>query len=80
MPVHKLAVAAVSAVALTALSDAAFAQMEAVMKYCRADAERLCPGVQPGGGRIAQCLKAHKMEVSVGCAKALQKIKAEMGK
>jgi hypothetical protein len=33
-----------------------------------------------GGGRIVGCLKEHKMEVSVGCAKAIQKIKAEMGK
>ena len=23
---------------------------------CRADVERLCPDVQPGGGRIAACL------------------------
>ena len=80
MPVRKLAVAAVSAVVLIALSDVALAQMEAVMKYCKPDAERLCPGVQPGGGRIAKCLKAHKMEVSIGCGKALQKLKTEMGK
>ena len=38
------------------------------------------PGVQPGGGRIIGCLKEHKMEMSVGCAKALQKMKAQMGK
>jgi hypothetical protein len=33
-----------------------------------------------GGGRIIGCLKANKMEVSVGCAKAIQHIKAEMAK
>ena len=80
MPVRKLIVAAVSAMALIALTDVALAQMEAVARYCRADAERLCPGVQPGGSRIAKCLKAHEMEISVGCGKALQKIKAQMGK
>jgi hypothetical protein len=32
-----------------------------------------------GGGRIIACLKEHKMEVSVGCAKALQAVKAKMG-
>ncbi len=37
------------------------------------------PDVPMGGGRIVGCLKQHKMEVSVGCAKAVQKIKAEMG-
>ncbi len=52
----------------------------ALMKYCKADIERLCPGVQPGGGRIIQCLKGHKEEMSVGCARALQKVKGEMGK
>jgi Cysteine rich repeat len=50
------------------------------LDYCRADAERLCPGVPMGGGRIIGCLKANKMEVSVGCAKAIQHIKAEMAK
>jgi hypothetical protein len=50
------------------------------LDYCKADAERLCPGVPMGGGRIIGCLKANKMEVSVGCAKAIQHIKAEMGK
>jgi hypothetical protein len=33
-----------------------------------------------GGGRIVGCLKEHKMEVSVGCARAIQKIKAEIAK
>jgi hypothetical protein len=78
MPVRKLAVPAVLAIALFALSDVALAQMQA-MRYCRADVERLCPGVQPGGGHIAHCLKAHKMEMSVGCAMALRKLKAKMG-
>jgi hypothetical protein len=37
------------------------------------------PGVPPGGGRIARCLKAHKMEISVGCAMTLRRIKSRMG-
>lgn len=49
------------------------------MTYCKADVERLCPGVEPGGGRIIKCLKEHKMEMSIGCGKALQKLKGEMG-
>ena len=49
------------------------------MRYCRADMERLCSGVPPGGGRIVRCLKAHKMEMSVGCAMTLRRIKARMG-
>jgi len=50
----------------------------APLDYCKSDIARLCPGVEPGGGRIVGCLKAHKMEVSVGCATAIKKIKAEM--
>jgi hypothetical protein len=46
------------------------AEMGALRQYCRPDVERLCPNVQPGGGRIK-----HKNEISVGCAKALQGLK-----
>jgi len=80
MRIHHLAIA--SALSLAALAPAApnaFAQA-AGMHYCRADVARLCPGVQPGGGRIIGCLKAHKEEVSIGCGKAIQHMKAEMGK
>jgi hypothetical protein len=49
------------------------------MKYCKADVARLCPGVPMGGGRIIACLKAHKEEMSIGCGKALQAMKAKMG-
>ena len=80
MTIRKLAVAALSAFALIALSNIASAQMADLTKYCKADVERLCPGIEPGGGRIVKCLKAHKMEVSIGCAKTIQHIKAEMGK
>src|SRR5262249_1405994 len=51
------------------------AEMEALRRYCRPDVDRLCPNVQPGGGRIKACLMQHKDEVSVGCAKALQSMK-----
>lgn len=47
-------------------------------KYCKADVERLCRGVEPGGGKIKECLAKHKDEMSVGCAKALQELKKSM--
>ena len=71
-----------SALSLAALVSAApnvLAQQAEAMKYCKADVARLCPGVQMGGGRIIACLKEHKMEISVGCGKALQGMKAKMG-
>ena len=63
---------------LVSFPGSALTAKAGLLSYCRADAERLCPGVPPGGGRIVACLKAHKLEVSVGCAKAVQKIKAEV--
>jgi len=48
--------------------------------YCRADVQRLCQGLRPGGGRLMECLKAHENDLTVGCAKELQSMKARMGK
>jgi hypothetical protein len=53
------------------------ARLEDIRTYCMSDIERLCKGIEPGGGRLIQCLKTHKKEMSVGCAQALQKLKAK---
>lgn len=34
---------------------------------CRADAEKFCKDVQPGEGRMAQCLARHESELSESC-------------
>ena len=66
-----------TAAALTTMllmSSAAFAQAgpgQAVEMACRDDVARLCPNVPPGGGKIIECLKAQKAQVSFGCKKAL---------
>ncbi|HZZ62448.1 MAG TPA: cysteine rich repeat-containing protein [Roseiarcus sp.] len=80
MIARRVAVAGLFTVgALAAVGSDALAAADA-LTYCKSDVARLCPGLQPGGGRIIGCLKEHKMEMSVGCAKALQKMKAQMGK
>lgn len=63
------------------LSDACRAQRGMVRQVametrsdCRADASRLCQGVQPGGGRIRACLSAHATELSPACQAAEQKL------
>ena len=48
--------------------------------YCKADAQRLCREVRPGGGRMLRCLKAHENDLTVGCAKELKSMKTRMGK
>ena len=40
---------------------------------CKADVEKLCAGIQPGGGRIAGCLKQNEAQVSPACKDALAK-------
>jgi hypothetical protein len=41
---------------------------------CKQDAERLCQGVQPGGGRIVQCLQDHKDQLQPACASGIAKL------
>jgi len=66
---------------LAATALPAFAQsqldkeLEALRTYCKADIERLCPSVEPGGGKIKACLMEKKDKLEVGCAQALQKLK-----
>jgi hypothetical protein len=79
MRVHRFTVASALSLALIALHGSARADMADTMRYCKADAARLCPGVPMGGGHILRCLKEHKMEMSVGCAQGLQRLKARMG-
>ena len=40
---------------------------------CDSDIQKLCSGIQPGGGRILACLKQHKDEVSEMCKQAVAK-------
>ncbi len=34
---------------------------------CGEDLQRYCAGVQPGGGRLVECLKSHTRELSMAC-------------
>ncbi len=52
-------------------------ELAALRIYCKADIERLCPNVEPGGGQIKACLMAQKEQMSVGCAQALEKLKKQ---
>ena len=50
----------------------------AIMHACAGDIERLCAGIQPGGGRIKMCMKKKIAKVSAPCINAvLQAMAAE---
>jgi len=40
---------------------------------CLKDAKAMCPGVQPGGGKIRDCLKTHIKDLSDECKDVLVK-------
>lgn len=70
------------AVVFASLSGPAFAQSlspsqtAALRAACEADVRSICSGVQPGGGRLIQCLKANPDKVSPPCKDALAKAQA----
>jgi len=49
-------------------SKARAEKAERVREECRADAEKFCKGIAPGGGRILSCLKAREAELQPACA------------
>ena len=44
--------------------------LDAIRAACAGDAQKLCAGVQPGGGRILACLKENEDSLSDGCKQA----------
>ena len=44
---------------------------------CQADVEKFCPGVEPGGHRIADCLKQNKAKLSQACKDAVAQSRAK---
>lgn len=59
------------------LAAAAQAQMPGgnaraqLQRACGSDVQKLCAGVQPGGGRLLGCLKGQSDKVSDACTAAL---------
>lgn len=48
-----------------AMATGALAQPQG--RPCQPDIEKLCKGVETGGGRIRDCLKNHSKDLSPGC-------------
>lgn len=49
----------------------------AIRKACAADFQANCPGIKPGGGRLAACLKEKRASFSEACLTTLQQARAQ---
>ena len=50
--------------------------MKEVTLACKEDISRVCAGVRPGQGRIAQCLTSKEANVSKSCTDAIENLRA----
>ena len=44
---------------------------QGMLQACSSDLEKHCKGIEPGGGRLKECLMKHKSELSDACTKTL---------
>ena len=58
-------------IAIGVTSPALAQQAGGVRGACMNDLKTLCGSVQPGGGRIRDCIRAHRAQLSEGCKVAL---------
>lgn len=49
----------------------------AIRNACAGDFRKHCPGIQPGGGRLAACLKEKRASFSEACLTKLQQARAQ---
>ena len=74
MSIKNAMVSTAFALLAAALAPAALAQGkgEKAEGPCREDAKKFCGNVQPGGGRIARCMKEHEAQLSPACQSAMK--------
>ncbi len=58
-------------IAIGLLPTLAFAEPGAIRGACMNDIKSLCGSVQPGGGRIRDCIREHRAQLSNGCKVAI---------
>ena len=51
-------------------------QLMEIRAVCEPDLRKFCASVEPGGGRLAQCLQQNAASISVPCKDKLMAIKA----
>ena len=58
-------------IVVAAISGAASAQSSDPRGACKADYDKFCAGIVPGGGKIIACLNAKRDQLSESCKTAL---------
>lgn len=71
--VNLLAIAIIQGVGAQEAPVVPAALLNELRAACQNDAQKLCSGTQPGGGRILSCLVQHKDDVSDACKQAFTK-------
>ncbi len=46
--------------------------VDEAQQACAGDVRKFCKDLQPGGGRLAKCMKEHKAELSPACRKKME--------
>jgi hypothetical protein len=65
--------------AVIAAPTLAHAQGGPMRGACKADIQSLCGSVQPGGGRIRDCMREHRAQLSATCKVAIADRMLERG-
>jgi hypothetical protein len=64
---------------VTLLPNLAFAEPGVLRGACGADMKALCGSVQPGGGRLRDCMREHRAQLSNSCKVAIADRMLERG-
>ncbi len=67
---------------LTAAGSASAQQLSmsnriALRDNCKEDIQRLCAGIQPGGGQLLSCVQEKKSQLSKACSETLTALQAK---
>jgi hypothetical protein len=67
------AISMIGCVAMSAFAiDAASPSGSPVAAACKQDMQTLCSDVKPGEGRVKECMKSHREQLSTGCKAAIK--------
>ena len=74
MKIGPFSIVAAAALCMTV----AFAPAVLAASSCKADVDKFCAQVKPGGGRVVQCLKQNEAQLSDSCKERMKAAQVEM--